>query len=65
MSSQPGQPGVKMACENMRRVPASLLIFSRASYFMSLVRKENFSSTEYEPLMQATLVSLSRKISLK
>ena len=56
---------MKMACENMRRVPASLLTFSRASNFISLVRKENFASSEYEPLMQATLVSLSRKISLK
>ena len=56
---------MKIACENMRRVPASLLIFSRASNFISLVRKENFGSTEYDPLMHATLVSLSRKISLK
>ena len=52
-----------MACENMRRVPASLFTLSRASRFWSLVRKLNFSSSEYEPLMQDTLVSLSRKIS--
>ena len=44
----------------MRLVPDSLLTFSRAAYFMSFVRNENFSSTEYEPLMHAILVSLSR-----
>jgi hypothetical protein len=59
-SSQPGMPGWKMAWLRQRREPASRLTFSRASNFISLVRNQSRGSSEAEPEISATLVSLSR-----
>ena len=64
-SSQPGCPGVKMACAIMRLEPASLLTFSRAAIVISLVRNQSCGTSEGALEIRAILVSLSRKISLK
>jgi hypothetical protein len=63
-SSQPDCPGVKMAWLSIRREPASLFTRARASAFISLVRNQSWTMSDGAPEMSATLVSLSRKISL-
>ena len=59
-SSQPSQPGVKMAWLYSRLVPAMALTLVRASAFIWLVRNQSSGISDGAPLMQATLVSLSR-----
>ena len=53
-----------MACDSRRLVPAAAFTLARASAFISLVRNQSRGSSDAEPLISATLVSLSRKISL-
>ena len=59
-SIQPGMPGMKMACDIRRREPVSWFTLARASAFISLVRNQSRGSSEPEPEMSATLVSLSK-----
>jgi hypothetical protein len=59
-SIHPGMPGMKIACANMRFEPARRLILARASFFISLVRNQSRGSSEPEPEISATFVSLSK-----
>jgi hypothetical protein len=53
-----------MAWLSMRREPASRFTRARASAFISLVRNQSWGTSDGEPEISATFVSLSRKISL-
>ena len=53
-------PGMKIAWASMRREPVSWFTLARASTFISLVRNQSRGSSEPEPEMSATLVSLSK-----
>ena len=53
-------PGMKIACDNMRCEPVSRFTLARASAFISLVRNQSRGSSEPEPEISATLVSLSK-----
>jgi hypothetical protein len=64
-SIQPGIPGMKIAWANMRLLPARRFTLARASAFISFVRNQSRGSSEPEPEISATLVSLSKNTSLK
>ena len=49
-----------MACDRQRLEPAAWFTRVRASSFMSLVKNQSRGSSDGEPLISATLVSLSR-----
>ena len=53
-------PGMKIACANIRFEPVSRFTFARASAFISFVRNQSRGSSEPEPEISATLVSLSK-----
>ena len=53
-----------MAWLSIRREPASRFTRARASAFISLVRNQSCGTSDGEPEISATFVSLSRKISL-
>ena len=55
---------MKMQCASMRREPAALFTLSRAWAIISLVRNQSWGISEGALEIRATLVSLSRKISL-
>ena len=59
-SSHPGMPGMKIACDISRFEPVSLFTLARASAFISLVRNQSRGSSEPDPEMSATFVSLSK-----
>ena len=51
---------MKIACDIRRFEPVSWFTLARASAFISLVRNQSRGSSEPEPEMSATLVSLSK-----
>jgi hypothetical protein len=59
-SSQPGVPGMMIACASMRSVPALAFTRLRASAICRLVRNQSSGSSDGADEISAILVSLSR-----
>ena len=61
----PKEAGAAMAALQGAEAPAAPLMRARACAFIALVRNQSDSISDGAPLMQATLVSLSRKTSFR